>query len=260
MSAAAAPGGGHQRVMALLRPEDRPARPPTERGYLDLLGPEPAPSPGPVQGLMLTRPLAHVYERWWRPALGRLAKGPLGPGMAGERRMAQELLALGPGDAVLDVACGTGAFTRDFGLRVGLSGLAVGIDVSEPMLARAVAETARAALPQVTFVRGDAQELPFRDGAFQGVCCFAALNLFADPERALDRMTAVLAPGGRIALFTSATGRSTPARAAGALTGWATGMRIFRPTELVDALEARGFAGIRQRLTGATQFLGARRA
>lgn len=250
--------GGLARAAALLRPEERPREASTERGYIDLVGPAAPASPGPVQGLMLTRPLARVYERWWRPALGRLAKGAFGPGMAGERRIAQELLGLRLGDRALDVACGTGAFTRDLGLRVGFEGLSVGVDLSEAMLARAVAETGREGLPQVAFVRGDAQELPFRDGTFDGVCCFAGLNLFADPERALERMAAVLVPGGRIALFTSAGGRSIPLRAAGAVTERATGMRMFGPSEVVEALEARGFTDLRQRLTGVTQFVGGR--
>lgn len=229
-----------------------------ERGYLDLLGATPPPSSGPVQDLMLTRALARVYERWWRPAFGRVAKGALGPGMAEERRIAAEMLALAPGDRVLDVACGTGAFTRDFGRLVGREGLAAGIDVSATMLARAVEQTAREALPQVGFVRGDAQRRTFADGTFDGICCFAALNLFSDAERALDRMTSALAPGGRIAIFTSVRGRSTPLRAAERLVEWRTGIRMFERREVVDALVDRGYVDVRQRLTGATQFVSAR--
>ena len=44
--------------------------------------------------------------------------------------------------------------------------------------------------------------------------CFAAFHLFADPMRALDRMTAVLTPGGRIALFTTARNCLAPVRSA----------------------------------------------
>ena len=144
---------------------------------------------------MLTGVVPRIYERWWRPALGRVAKGVFGPGMADEHRIARLLLGLSPGDGVLDVACGTGNFTRDFARAVGGDGLVVGIDVSETMLARAVADTAEAGLDSVAYMRGDAQELPFRDQSFDAVCCFAALHLFADPMRALDRMTAVLTPG-----------------------------------------------------------------
>jgi SAM-dependent methyltransferase len=251
-------GTPFDRVAGLLRSGERPPRQDQGRGYLDLLGPEPPASTGFVQDLMLSGPIARIYERWWRPALGRVAKGPLGPGMAGERRIAQELLALAPGERVLDIACGTGAFTREFGMRVGRNGLAVGIDVSETMLARAAGETAGAALPQVVFVRGDAQDLPFRDHVFDGICCFAALHLFADADLALDRMTAALVPGGRIAVLTSVRGRSTVVRAWESVVARRTGMRMFERSEVMDALHDRGFTDVSRHLTGATQFVGGR--
>ena len=207
---------------------------------------------------MLSGVVPRVYERWWRPALGRLMKGVLGPGMADEHRIARLLLGLSPGDGVLDVACGTGNFSRDFARSVGPAGLVVGIDVSETMLTRAVDNTRRSGLEQVAYVRGDAQELPFRDHSFDAVCCFAAFHLFADPMRALDRMAAVLGPHGRIALFTSVRGRSAPLRTVESVLGARSGARLFERRELVHALEERGFTEIRQRVTGITQFVGGR--
>jgi ubiquinone/menaquinone biosynthesis C-methylase UbiE len=161
---------------------------------------------------------------------------------------------------LLDVACGTGNFSRDFALTVGPAGLVVGIDVSETMLSRAVADTAHAGLEQVAYVRGDAQELPFVDRSFDAVCCFAALHLFSDPQRALDRMAAVLTQGGRIALFTSVRGRSAPLRTAESIASARSGAHMFERRELIDALRDRGFAEIRQRITGVTQFVGGRLA
>src|SRR5262245_21171548 len=207
---------------------------------------------------MLTSLVPRIYERWWRPALGRAFKGALGPSMSDEHRIARLLLCLSPGDGVLDVACGTGNFSRDFARSVGPDDLVVGIDDSETMLARAVRDTRAAGLDQVAYVRGDAQELPFRPQSFDAVCCFAAFHLFADPMRALDRMTEVLTPGGRIALFTTARGRTAPLRTAESLLAMRSGARLFERDELVDALKARGFAEIRQRLTGITQFIGGR--
>jgi SAM-dependent methyltransferase len=213
-----------------------------------------------AQDLMLTGVVPRIYERWWRPALGRVAKGVFGPGMSDERRIARLLLGLSPGDGVLDVACGVGNFTREFARSVGADGLAVGIDVSETMLGRAIADTRDAGLDQVAYVRGDATELPFLDKSFDAVCCFAAFHLFADPMRALDRMTAVLAPGGRIALFTSVRGRSAPVRTVESLVGARSGARMFEQDEVVRALERRGFVEVRQRITGITQFVGGRLA
>jgi ubiquinone/menaquinone biosynthesis C-methylase UbiE len=211
-----------------------------------------------VQDLMLTDVVPRVYERWWRPALGRLFKGALGPGMRDEHRIARLLLGLCPGDGVLDVACGTGNFSRDFGRSVGPAGLVVGIDVSQTMLARAVDDTRAGGLTNVAYVRGDAEELPFVDNSFDAVCCFAAFHLFRDPWRALDRMTAVLTPGGRIALFTTARHRTAPVRTAEALMARRSGARLFEEREVVRALEERGYEDVRQRVAGITQFVGGR--
>ena len=129
------------RALALLTPEARRHGRLAAGGYLDLIGDRAPESTGAAQDLMVGRFVPTVYERWWRPALGRVAKGVFGPGMADEHRIARLLLGLSPGDGVLDVACGTGNFTRDFARSVGADGLVVGIDVSETMLTRAVADT-----------------------------------------------------------------------------------------------------------------------
>jgi SAM-dependent methyltransferase len=247
---------GLERAIGLLDPARRlPAT--VVDGYLDLLGSAGRPAGRPAQRLMLTRGLPVVYERWWRPAWGRVLMGPLGPGMAGERRIAEELLELAPGDTVLDLACGPGNFVRDFAGAVGLRGLVVGLDASPTMLARAVQDTRVA--PNVAYLRGDAIRLPFRDGAFDAICCFAALHLFDEPLAALDAMARALASNGRLAILTSARTPLTPAPV-GALVGAATGLRMFGRDEITRALEERGFDDVRRRVTGLAQFVGARRA
>jgi SAM-dependent methyltransferase len=245
-----------ERAFPLLEPSRRPERPDVTHGYLDLLGADAPESTGTAQSLMLTGIVPAIYERWWRPALGRIAKGAFGPGMADEHRIARLLLGLTPGDGVLDVACGPGNFTRDFAASVGPGGLAVGIDASPTMLARAVEDTGE---PNVAYVRGDAVVLPFQDESFDAACCFAALHLFEDPFLALDHMARVLTPGGRIAIFTSCRTRTGPLRAVDGFLGASGGMRMFERGEVVAALEARGFGDVRQRTTGLTQFVGGRR-
>jgi SAM-dependent methyltransferase len=251
------PSAGLERAIGLLEPARRPADVAVADRYLDLLGSAGRPGGRPAQRLMLTRGLPIVYERWWRPAWGRVLMGPLGPGMAGERRIAQELLELAPGDTVLDIACGPGNFVRDFAWAVGRRGLVVGLDASPTMLARAVEDTRVA--PNVAYVRGDAIRLPFRDGAFDAICCFAALHFFDEPLAALDAMARALAPRGRVAILTSARTPLTPAPV-GALLGAATGLRVFGRNEITRALEERAFEDVRRRVTGLAQFVGARRA
>jgi ubiquinone/menaquinone biosynthesis C-methylase UbiE len=227
-------------------------------GYLDLLGGD-LESTGAVQDLMTTSFVPAVYERYWRPALARAVKGITGPGMAEEARIARLLMGLGPGDVVLDVACGPGNFTREFARAVGDDGLAIGIDASRTMLGRGVAALDESGLGNLALIRGDAAALPFRDACFDGVCCFAALHLFADPFAGLDEMRRVLGPGGRIALMTSVRRRLTfpPLKP---ILERTSGMRVFESEEIVRALRDRGFVNVRQRLAGMVQFVGGRLA
>ena len=254
-----ATGEALDRARALVAPEaaERAATAPAD-GYLDLLG-EDLPSTGPAQDLMRSRLVPQIYERLWRPALGRIAKGVTGPGMAEEVRIARLLMALSPGDTVLDLACGPGNFSREFARAVTGSGLVVGVDTSRTMLERAAAELERAELRNVALIRAGGEELPFRDDCFDAVCCFAALHLFAEPFVALAELTRVLAPGGRIAIMTSVR-REVTLPPLKPLVERASGMRLFETDEIVAALQMRGYKEIHQRIAGMVQFVGARLA
>ncbi len=225
--------------------------------YLDLLDAD-LESTGTTQDLMTSGVVPKVYERWWRPALGRVAKGFTGPSMGEEIRIARLLLGLRPGDGVLDVACGPGNFSRAFAKAVGDSGLVVGVDASQTMLERGAADLRRSRLENLILVRGSALELPFVDDSFDGVCCFAALHLFEDPFDGLDEMARVLTPGGRMALMTSVQRQLGPRGPLKPLTERLSGMRVFGQQEIVDALAQRGFVEVHQRLSGLVQFVGAR--
>jgi ubiquinone/menaquinone biosynthesis C-methylase UbiE len=248
-----------EQALALLEPAARERAEETVEGYLDLLGDEAPASTGATQDLMLTRAVPMVYERWWRPALGRAVKGLTGPGMDEEMRIARLLLGLSGGKTVLDVACGPGNFTRSFGRTVGKDGLAVGIDASPTMLARGARDAERERAAKVVLMRGDAAALPFRDGSFDAVCCFAALHLFADPFAALADMARVLAPNGRVAVMTSVRRQVTlpPLKP---LIERTSGMRVFEHDEIVNRLQDLGFTDVHQRVSGLVQFVGGRLA
>ncbi len=228
----------------------------TTRGYLDLLD-EGVESTGVAQSLMVSRFVPQVYERWWRPALGWVAKGVTGPGMAEEVRIARLLMGLRAGDTALDLACGPGNFSREFARIVGDYGLVVGLDASATMLDRAQDDLRKSGLDNLAFVRGDANHLPFEDAGFDAVCCFAALHLMADPMIVLDELTRVLRPGGRIAVMTSVR-RQVTVRPLKPVIERASGMRVFEGDEIVAALSDRGFSAIHQRLAGMVQFVGGR--
>jgi SAM-dependent methyltransferase len=227
----------------------------TARGYLDLLGAEDPTGARPVQRLMVSRALPLIYRRFWRPLGGRLLMGLAGPGSGEEHRIALEMLAIGPGDRVLDVACGPGNFSRDFAAAAG-DGLVVGIDASASMLEVAVRDTES---DGVAYVRGDARALPFRDAGFDAVCCFAALYLIEEPMRALEEIVRVLAPGGRVALLSSCERGPLRSRATDTIVRGLTGVRIFGRDELTRALAGEGLVEVEQRVAGLAQFVSARK-
>ena len=243
-----------ERTLELLSPAQRPGQPPTEDGYLDLLGEDDPTGALPGQRLMASNVLPIIYERLWRPLGGRLLMGLMGPGMRGEHRIALEMLALSPGDTVLDVACGPGNFTRRFAGAVGDDGLAVGLDASRTMLSRALQEPTP---PSVAYVRGDASALPFRDGTFDAASCFAALYLIEEPYAAIDEIVRVLAPGGRVALLSSFNRGLLPPAAANAVVRSLSGVRIFGRHDLTRALSKHRLINVDQRIVGFAQFVSA---
>ena len=220
-------------------------------GYVDLLGDDDPTGRLPGQRLMATRALPLIYERLWRPLAGRVL---MGADTAAERRIALELLAIRPGDAVLDVACGPGNFTRSFARAAGPEGLAVGVDASRTMLEQAVREGGDA-----RYVRAGAGALPFPDGSFDAVCCFAALYLIEAPYGAIAEIARVLAPGGRVALLASLARGPLPAGLADAVVRPLTGVRVFGRDDLTGALASHGLADVRLRASGFAQFVSARR-
>jgi ubiquinone/menaquinone biosynthesis C-methylase UbiE len=155
---------------------------------------------------------------------------------------------------VLDVACGPGNFTRDFAAAAS-EGLVVGLDASASMLTAAARETEA---NNVAYLRADACALPFRDGSFEAVCCFAALYLIENPILALEEAVRVLAPGGRLALLSSCNRAPLPVGPLGAAVRGLTGVRIFERDELTGVLREHGLVDVEQRVTGLAQFVSGR--
>lgn len=104
-----------------------------------------------------------------------------------------------PGQAVLDVACGTGLVTLQAAARVGPSGNACGVDISERMttLAQTAAETQ--GFTNTRFLRMDAEDLQFEADGFDVALCALGLMYLPEPEAALREMHRVVRPGGQAA-------------------------------------------------------------
>jgi ubiquinone/menaquinone biosynthesis C-methylase UbiE len=115
------------------------------------------------------------------------------------RERTVSLARLAPGEAVLDVGCGTGSLALAVKRRVGPAGTVCGIDPSPEMLACARRKAERAGM-DIAFENGWAQELPF--GACHFDCVLATVMLHHLPrparEAAAGEMRRVLKPGGRV--------------------------------------------------------------
>lgn len=101
------------------------------------------------------------------------------------------------GERVLDIGCGTGASSFALAACVGAEGQVLGVDISEPMIARA-----RAHAPQdtpVLFRVADASSAELPEGAFDILFSRFGVMFFDDPTRAFAHMRRALQPGGRVA-------------------------------------------------------------
>lgn len=204
-------------TMSLLR--EQPDPPPLRHGVLDLLGDDEgrARFGGLAQRLWESGPGSEVYAR--AMAASRRYIGPLRPRI--------DALHLQAGARVLDIGCGPGDITTRLGRAVGPGGLAVGLDLSRPMLAIA----ARDAADNVAHVRADATKLPFADGAFDAVHSAYAIQLVPDPAGMITEMARVLRPGGRLSLLTPGDAAPSDSPVNGAV--WKFGrIRLLSANEL----------------------------
>ena len=143
----------------------------------------------------------HAFELGgWQAKAGGYAAG-LGPQFVRIGFALIEDLAISEGDALLDIACGPGDLARAAADR---GAVVTGVDFSPSMIAIAAAR-----YPDLRFVQGSADALPFADATFDLALCSLGLQHFADPVRAVAEAARVLRGGGTFALT---LWEGTPAR------------------------------------------------
>lgn len=132
----------------------------------------------------VSKSAAEIYDEFFVPALFGEWANPL-----------CDAANVSSGQHVLDIACGTGATTREAASRVGLQGRIVGLDRNQGML-----DVARLRAPSTEWVEGVAEALPFANGTFNSVLCQFGLMFFDDRAKALTEMVRMVRPGGCLAL------------------------------------------------------------
>jgi len=148
------------------------------------------------------------------------------------------------GERVLDLGSGGGIDVLLSARRVGPTGFAYGVDMTDDMLELARGNAARAGAANVEFRQGQIEDLPLTDASVDVVISNCVINLSVDKPAVLAEMFRVLVPGGRIGISDIvAEDHMSPAdrAAAGSYVGCIAG--ALSRTEYLDGLTAAGFAG-----------------
>ncbi|MGH1563183.1 arsenite methyltransferase [Mumia sp. DW29H23] len=151
--------------------------------------------------------------------------------------------ALSPGEKVLDLGSGGGIDVLLSARRVGPTGFAYGVDMTDEMLDLARANAEKAGADNVRFLKGTIEDVPLPDAAVDVVISNCVVNLSVDKHKVLAEMFRVLGPGGRIGIsdVVAEDHLTTADRAErGSYVGCIAGALSRR--EYLDGLAAVGFA------------------
>jgi SAM-dependent methyltransferase len=154
------------------------------------------------------------------------------------------------GETVLDLGSGAGADVLISAKRVGPTGKAIGLDMTDEMLALARANAAEAGARNVEFLRGDIERIPLPDSSVDVVISNCVINLSADKPRVLREAARVLRPGGRFAVSDVIADEDMDAATRADMVQW-TGCIAGALThaEFADALGAAGLVDVEIRET-----------
>ena len=148
------------------------------------------------------------------------------------------------GERVLDLGSGGGIDVLLSARRVGPSGHAYGVDMTDEMLALARANATKAGARNVTFLKGQIEAVPLPDASVDVVISNCVINLSTDKPAVLAEMFRVLVPGGRLGISDVVAGDHLSAAdraAAGSYVGCLAG--ALSRSEYLAGLAAAGFAG-----------------
>ncbi|MET3728003.1 demethylmenaquinone methyltransferase/2-methoxy-6-polyprenyl-1,4-benzoquinol methylase [Fictibacillus halophilus] len=114
------------------------------------------------------------------------------------RKDTMKRMKVQPGNHCLDVCCGTGEWTFALAEEVGTEGRVVGLDFSQNMLNVGIEKLKKRQSHGVSFIHGNAMELPFEDNSFDFVTIGFGLRNVPDYLQTLKEMARVVKPGGRV--------------------------------------------------------------
>ncbi|CQR46693.1 Demethylmenaquinone methyltransferase [Paraliobacillus sp. PM-2] len=114
------------------------------------------------------------------------------------RKDVMKKMMVSRGSSALDVCCGTGDWSYALAEQSGRSGKVIGLDFSENMLSVATKKHHKQIQPQLSFMKGNAMQLPFESNTFDYVTIGFGLRNVPDYQQVLNEMARVVKPGGKV--------------------------------------------------------------
>jgi len=152
------------------------------------------------------------------------------------------LAELKPGETVLDLGSGGGIDVLLSARRVGPTGKAFGLDMTDEMLALAQENRRRSGLTNVHFLKGEIEAIPLPDNSVDVIISNCVINLSGDKDRVLREAFRVLKPGGRFAVSDVVVRGEVPAAIRRSMELWAGCVAgALSDRDYLDKLAAAGF-------------------
>ena len=155
------------------------------------------------------------------------------------------LASLHPGETVLDLGSGGGIDVLLSARRVGPTGKAYGLDMTDEMLALARENQRKAGVENVEFLKGEIENIPLPDKSVDVIISNCVINLSGDKDRVLREAFRVLKPGGRFAVSDVVTRGEVPAEVRKSMLLWVGCIAgALEDDQYAEKLATAGFAGI----------------
>jgi SAM-dependent methyltransferase len=152
------------------------------------------------------------------------------------------LAELKPGETVLDLGSGGGIDVLLSAKRVGPTGKACGLDMTDEMLALARANQRKAGIDNVEFLKGEMENIPLPDNSVDVIISNCVINLSADKDQVLREAFRVLKPGGRFAVSDIVVRGEVPAEIRRSMELWVGCMAgALEESEYLEKLTKAGF-------------------
>jgi len=154
------------------------------------------------------------------------------------------LAELKAGETVLDLGSGGGIDVLLSARRVGPTGKAIGLDMTDEMLAIARANQRKAGVTNVEFLKGDIEHIPLPDASVDVIISNCVINLSADKRTVLSEAFRVLKPGGRFAVSDVVVKGTLPPEVRKSMEAWVGCVAgALEETEFLGLLAESGFVG-----------------